>query len=186
MTTSATDVPGLALAAYAAYFDDAHPGAIDGPLRATVLPGGKSNITYDVTDGEHHWVVRRPPLGHVLATAHDMGREYRVISALSGTKVPVPRTWLLCQDPAVIGAPFYVMAKVQGTAYRTAAQLEAVGAERTRVMAPRMINTRADLHAVQPTAVGLADFGRPEGFLGRQVRRWKPRLGRPPLRDPPG
>src|SRR6201996_722238 len=139
MTTSETEVPGLDLAAYAAYFTHAHPGAITGPLRATVLPGGKSNITYDVTDGEHHWVVRRPPLGHVLATAHDMSREYRVISALSVTSVPVPEAIVLCQDPAVIGAPFYVMSKVAGTAYRTATQLEVVGAERTRVMATRMI-----------------------------------------------
>ena len=186
MTTSETDVPGLDLAAYAAYFSGAHPGAITGPLRATVLPGGKSNITYDVTDGDHHWVVRRPPLGHVLATAHDMTREYRVISALSGTKVPVPDTLLLCEDPAVTGAPFYVMSKVPGTAYRTAPQLEAVGAERTRIMATRMINTLADLHAVDPAAVGLADFGHPQGFLGRQVRRWKKQLDASRSRDLPG
>jgi aminoglycoside phosphotransferase (APT) family kinase protein len=186
MATSETKVPGLDLDAYAAYFETAHPGAIGGPLRAAVLPGGKSNITYDVTDGQHHWVVRRPPLGHVLATAHDMSREYRVISALSGTNVPVPDALLLCEDPSVIGAPFYVMSKVAGTAYRTAAQLEAVGAERTRVMATRMINTLADLHAVQPAAVGLAEFGRPEGFLGRQVRRWKQQLDASRSRDLPG
>jgi aminoglycoside phosphotransferase (APT) family kinase protein len=186
MSTSETEIPGLDLAAYAAYFEGVHPGAIDGPLSASVLPGGKSNITYDVTDGKHHWVVRRPPLGHVLATAHDMGREYRVISALSGTNVPVPDACLLCEDPSVIGAPFYVMSKVAGTAYRTAAQLEAVGAERTRVMATRMINTLADLHAVQPAAVGLAEFGRPEGFLGRQVRRWKQQLDASRSRDLPG
>lgn len=181
-----TDVPGLDLAAFAAYFSAACPGAVAGSLRASVLAGGKSNITYDVTDGDRHWVVRRPPLGHVLATAHDMGREYRVISALSGTNVPVPETYLLCEDAAVIGAPFYVMEKVAGTAYRTAAQLEAVGAERTRVMATRMINTLADLHAVQPDAVGLDGFGRPQGFLGRQVRRWKKQLDSSRSRDLPG
>src|ERR1700748_3950588 len=109
MTTSETDVPGLDPPASAAYFENAHPGAITGPLRATVLPGGRSNITYDVTDGEHHWVVRRPPLGHVLATAHDMGREYRVISALSATSVPVPEAILLCDVPAVVGVTFSVM-----------------------------------------------------------------------------
>src|ERR1700684_1268863 len=133
MTMSEKDGPGPGLAAVATYFGNARPGPVDGPPRASVLPGGKSNITYDVTDGEHHWVVRRPPLGHVLATAHDMGREYRVISALSAPNVPVPETRLLCQDPAVIGAPFYVMTKVAGTAYRTAAQLEAGGAGGTRV-----------------------------------------------------
>src|ERR1700749_4339686 len=186
LTTSETDVPGLDLTSYAAYVEDAQPGTIAGPLRATVLPGGRSNITYDVSDGEHHWVVRRPPLGHVLATAHDMTREYRVISALAGTKVPVPDTLLLCEDPGVTGAPFYVMSKVAGTAYRTAAQLGAVGAERTRIMATRMINTLADLHAVDPAAVGLADFGHPEGFLGRQVRRWKKQLDASRSRDLPG
>src|SRR6202161_3949149 len=185
MTMSEKDGPGPGLAAVATYFGNARPGPVDGPPRASVLPGGKSNITYDVTDGEHHWVLRRPPLGHVLATAHDMGREYRVISALAGTNVPVPETYVLCEDPAVIGAPFYVMAKVPGTAYRTAPQLEAVGVERTRVMATRMINTLADLPAVQPDAVGLGDFGRPEGFLGRQVRRWKKQLDSSRSRDPP-
>ena len=103
-----------------------------------------------------------------------------------GTKVPVPATYLLCADTGVIGAPFYVMEKVGGTAYRTAAQLEAVGAERTRLIAARMIGTLADLHAVDPGAVGLADFGRPQGFLGRQVRRWKKQLDASRSRDLPG
>jgi len=179
-------VPGLDLAAFAAYFTAAYPGTVRGPLRASVLAGGKSNITYEVTDGHGRWVVRRPPLGHVLATAHDMAREYRVISALAGTEVPVPATYLLCADPDVIGAPFYVMEKVSGTAYRTAAQLAAVGAERTRLIATRMIGTLADLHAVDPEAVGLAGFGRPQGFLGRQVRRWKKQLDASRSRDLPG
>jgi len=166
------DVPGLDLEAFGSYFTAASPGITNGPLRASVLAGGKSNITYEVTDGRDRWVVRRPPLGHVLATAHDMAREYRVISALAGTSVPVPRTFLLCEDTGVIGAPFYVMEKVAGTAYRSAAQLETIGAERTRAIAMRMIGTLADLHAVDPTAVGLADFGKPSGYLERQVRRW--------------
>ena len=180
------DVPGLDLEAFGSYFTAAYPGITSGPLRASVLAGGKSNITYEVTDGRDRWVVRRPPLGHVLATAHDMAREYRVISALAGTSVPVPRTFLLCKDTGVIGAPFYVMEKVAGTAYRSAAQLEAIGAERTRAIAMRMIGTLADLHAVDPDAVGLADFGRPQGFLARQVRRWKKQLDSSRSRDLPG
>ena len=180
------DVPGLDLAALGAYVAAANPGIISGPLRASVLAGGKSNITYEVTDGHRRWVVRRPPLGHVLATAHDMAREYRVISALAGTKVPVPATYLLCTDPAVIGAPFYVMEKVAGTAYRSAAQLETIGAARTRAIATRMMGTLADLHAVDPGPAGLADFGRPQGFLGRQVRRWKKQLDASRSRDLPG
>jgi aminoglycoside phosphotransferase (APT) family kinase protein len=185
-TGAGQDVPGLDLAALHAYFAAARPGAVRGPLRARVLAGGKSNLTYDVTDGHGHWVVRRPPLGHVLATAHDMAREYRVISALAGTEVPVPATYLLCEDPGVIGAPFYVMERVEGTAYRTAAQLRELGAQRTRVIAGRMVDTLAGLHAVDPAAVGLADFGRPQGFLARQVRRWKQQLDASRSRDLPG
>jgi len=83
-------VPGLDLARFAAWFDRACPGAVTGPLRARLLAGGRSNLTYEVSDGTRSWVVRRPPLGHVLATAHDMGREYWVMTALRGTEVPVP------------------------------------------------------------------------------------------------
>jgi aminoglycoside phosphotransferase (APT) family kinase protein len=117
-------------------------------------------------------VVRRPPLGHVLATAHDMAREYRVLSALATTPVPVPRTELLCEDTEVLGAPFYVMDFVEGLPYRTAEQLAAIGPERTRTLVHTLVDTLVTLHAVDPGAVGLADFGRPEGFLQRQLRRW--------------
>jgi aminoglycoside phosphotransferase (APT) family kinase protein len=99
-----------------------------------------------------------------------------VITALRDTGVPVPLTYALCADPSVIGAPFYVMSKVDGTPYRTADQMAEVGPARTRVIAERMVGTLAVLHAVIPAEVGLADFGRPEGFLARQVRRWKKQL----------
>jgi aminoglycoside phosphotransferase (APT) family kinase protein len=171
-----TDLPGLDVARFAAWFDDACPGEIRGPLRGRLIAGGKSNLTYAVTDGTRSWVVRRPPLGHVLATAHDMGREYRVITALSNTEVPVPVTYDLCTDPDVIGAPFYVMSLVDGIPYRTAAELAAVGIARTKAIGEHLIATLAALHAVVPQEVGLADFGRPEGFLARQVHRWKKQL----------
>ena len=170
------DLPGLDLARFAAWFDRARPGEIGGPLRGELIAGGRSNLTYEVSDGSRSWVVRRPPLGHVLATAHDMAREYRVTSALHGTSVPVPPNYALCTDPDVIGAPFYVMAKVGGIPYRTADQLEVLGPARARVIAEHMIATLARLHAVVPGEVGLADFGRPDGFLARQVRRWKKQL----------
>jgi aminoglycoside phosphotransferase (APT) family kinase protein len=171
-----TDLPGLDLVRFATWFDDVSPGEIGGPVRGRLISGGRSNLTYEVSDGTRTWVVRRPPLGHVLATAHDMGREYRVITALRDTDVPVPLTYALCTDPDVLGAPFYVMSKVDGVPYRTADQLAEVGPIRARAIAEHMIGTLAVLHAVPPAEVGLADFGRPEGFLARQVRRWKQQL----------
>jgi aminoglycoside phosphotransferase (APT) family kinase protein len=180
------ETPGLDLADLRAYLDRERPGMVAGELSARLIAGGRSNLTYDVTDGHSAWVVRRPPLGHVLATAHDMGREHRVISALEDTAVPVPRTYLLCEDDAVLGAPFYVMEKVGGTPYRRAAQLEAIGAERTRDLCLRMVDVLATLHDVDPAAVGLGDFGRPEGFLARQVRRWKKQLDSSYSRELPG
>jgi len=181
-----TDLPGLDLARFAAWFDEACPGEIGGPLRGQRIAGGRSNLTYEVSDGNRDWMVRRPPLGHVLATAHDMGREYRVISALRDTSVPVPLAYALCTDPGVIGAPFYVMSKVDGIVYRTADQIAEVGPARTQAIAERMIDTLAVLHAVVPAEVGLADFGRPEGFLARQVRRWKKQLDASRSRPIPG
>ncbi|MCX6413680.1 MAG: phosphotransferase family protein, partial [Actinobacteria bacterium] len=146
----------------------------------------KSNITYRVSDGVGRWVVRRPPLGHVLATAHDMVREHRVISALSPTSVPVPTTLALCADPTVIGAPFYVMQLMPGTPYRQAHELAALGPERARAISNRLVEVLADLHAVSPAEVGLTDFGRPEGFLARQVQRWKKQLDASKSRTLPG
>jgi aminoglycoside phosphotransferase (APT) family kinase protein len=170
------NLPGLDLARFADWFTDACPGEIGGVLDGELISGGRSNLTYRVSDGVRSWVVRRPPLGHVLATAHDMGREYQVITALRDTSVPVPLTYALCTDPDVLGAPFYVMQEVDGTPYRTVEQLAALGPVRTRAVAERMVDTLAQLHAVVPADVGLAEFGRPEGFVARQVRRWKRQL----------
>src|SRR6266542_6776821 len=97
-------LPGLDLARLRSYLDRTRPGLLRGPLSGQLIGGGRSNLTYRVTDGTSRWVVRRPPLGHVLPTAHDMAREHRVISALASTEVPVPRTVLLCEEPTVIGA----------------------------------------------------------------------------------
>ena len=181
--TGAVDPPGLDLTRFETFFESVRPGAVTAPLRAEVIAGGKSNLTYEVTDGEHRWIVRRPPLGHVLATAHDMAREYRVMTALQPTDVPVPATYALCEDPDVLGAPFYVMERVEGTPYRLASQLEPLGAERTATISARMVDTLAALHRVDPGEVGLDGFGRPEGFLARQVRRWKKQLDSSRSRD---
>jgi aminoglycoside phosphotransferase (APT) family kinase protein len=167
---------GLDLEGFGRWLADAAPGLLEGPLTGEVIAGGRSNLTYRVTDGPHTVVVRRPPLGHVLATAHDMAREYRVISALADTPVPVPRAYTLCEDSDVVGAPFYVMGHVAGTPYRTASELEALGARRTHALGERMVDTLADLHRVDPESGGLGAFGRPDGVLARQVRRWGQQL----------
>ncbi|MEU6501593.1 MULTISPECIES: phosphotransferase family protein [Streptomyces] len=168
--------PGLDPESLRARLDRERPGLVSGPLEARLIEGGRSNLTYVVGDGTGQWVVRRPPLGHVLATAHDMAREYRVISGLHPTAVPVPEPLLLCEDDTVLGAPFYVMEYVEGVPYRTAEQLAPLGPERTRAAVLGLVDTLVDLHAVDPGAVGLGDFGRPEGFLERQLRRWGKQL----------
>lgn len=168
-------VPGLDLARFTTWLARARPDLaadLTGPVAATVVAGGKSNLTYELVAGSRRWVVRRAPLGHVLATAHDMAREYRVMTALADTAVPVPETIALCEDTEVTGAIAYVMEHVAGTPYRNAAQLAPLGADRVRGIAEGLVDTLVDLHRVDPGAVGLADFGRPDGFLARQVRRW--------------
>ena len=179
MTKSQADPPGLDLGRLSEYIDS-------GGLSATIFAGGRSNLTYAVTDGTNRWVLRRPPLGHVLPTAHDMAREHRVLDALSRAGFPVPRPVLLCTDPEPIGAPFYLMEYVDGTIYRDATALAALGPDAVRELVLSLIDTLADLHALDPAAIGLADFGRPEGFNERQVRRWKKQLDASRSRDLPG
>lgn len=179
-------IAGLDPGALAAYLAAHRPDLAPGPLSASLLPGGRSNLTYLVRSGPLEYVLRRPPLGHVLATAHDMGREFRVISALAPTAVPVPRALLLCPDPQVLGAPFYLMSRVPGVVYRTRTQTDELTVARRERLAYAMTDTLADLHLVDPAGVGLADLGRPGGYLARQVRRWAQQLDRSRSRDLPG
>ncbi|MDH2416124.1 phosphotransferase family protein [Nocardioides sp. CER19] len=184
--TEKKQLPGLDLERLTDWIAEAAPNlASERPLEASLVAGGRSNLTYSVTDGSRHWILRRPPLGHVLATAHDMGREYRVLSALQDTAVPVPQTYALCTDTAVLGAPFYLMEQVAGTPYRTRDELATLGADRTRRITERLVDTLAALHAVDPAAVGLSDFGKTDGFLARQVGRWKKQLDASYTRDLP-
>jgi aminoglycoside phosphotransferase (APT) family kinase protein len=182
-----SELPGADLPVLAAWLHEHHAGAIEGDLTGTLVPGGKSNLTYIIRDGAgHELVLRRPPLGHVLATAHDMGRESRVIAALAGSAVPVPRVVAVCADDSVLGAPFYVMTKASGLAYRTKEELDELGAERTEAIIESLMTVLADLHSIDPGSVGLGDFGRPEGFLTRQVRRWRMQFDASRSRDLPG
>ncbi len=178
--------PGLDLDRLRQYLERFRPGLLAGPLTGRRIEGGRSNLTYEITDGAGNWIVRRPPLGHVLATAHDMAREHRVITALDGTPVPVPRTMLLCEDEEPLGAPFYVMEFVPGTPYRSARQLAPLGPVRTRAVVLELVDTLVALHAVDPDSVGLGGFGRPEGFLERQLRRWGKQLDASRSRELPG
>jgi aminoglycoside phosphotransferase (APT) family kinase protein len=166
------ELPGVDLGALAAWLDAERPGLRRGELTGERIAGGKSNLTYRITDGVTSWALRRPPLAHVLPTAHDMVREHRVIKALDGTAVPVPHAVACSADPAVLGAPFYLMEFVDGVVLDRPEVLRELEPAAARRACELLMDTLADLHEVDPAAVGLADFGRPAGFLTRQVRRW--------------
>jgi aminoglycoside phosphotransferase (APT) family kinase protein len=178
-------VAGLDLVALADHLEPLLPGGLHGPLRAELVAGGRSNLTYFLDDGRRSWVLRRPPLGHVLETAHDMAREARVIAALADTPVPVPQVISACTDREVLGVPFFVMERVHGTVLRTQEQMAAVPPDVANILGRGLIDVLADLHQVSPAAVGLTDFGRPEGFAARQVRRWTTQLQSSRSRDVP-
>ncbi|MEV7732957.1 phosphotransferase family protein [Streptomyces sp. NPDC088921] len=172
MTASEAAVIGVDVPALQRYFDH-HVPDCTGPLRIRLLQGGRSNLTYEVTDGTHRWVLRRPPLGVLTPTAHDMDREYRVVAALAGTGVPVARAVLSCRDPEVIGAPFCVVDFVEGTVLRDGDDAAVLPPDDARQAADALVDALVALHSVDASAVGLGDFGRPDGYLERQVRRWR-------------
>lgn len=145
------------------------------PFAFVPVPGGSSNPTFYVTDAAGACLVlRRPPAGGVLPSAHDMGREFRVLSALHRACFPVPEPVAFCQQSDVIGAPFYVMRCVQGLVLRNLADVESLlEPSARRTAAADLVATLARLHALDPDAIGLGDFGRREGYLARQLRRWR-------------
>ena len=154
------------------FFAEHVPGG-DAPLRFELLGGGRSNVTYLVRGGGREWVLRRPPLGHVLPTAHDMAREYRVLAALADTDVPVPRPFALCEDPSVNDAPFYVMEYCPGVVVEfDLPDGFAESEQERRRISLALVDTLVRLHAIDFEALGLGGFGRPAGYLERQVRRW--------------
>jgi aminoglycoside phosphotransferase (APT) family kinase protein len=150
-----------------------HVADANGTIDVTQIAGGSSNLTFKVTDGKHEWVLRRPPLRHVLATAHDMGREHRVQSALEATDVPVAAQVAACDDESVIGAPFYMMEWLDGVVYDDVDATAGLTEEQGRAASFELVDVLARLHAVDHEAVGLGGFGRPAGYLARQVARWQ-------------
>jgi aminoglycoside phosphotransferase (APT) family kinase protein len=184
--TLMNDLPGLDVARLQSYLQRERPGLLGSKVSAELFDGGRSNLTYALTDGETEIVLRRPPLGHVLATAHDMGREYRMQRGLARSAVPVPRTVLMCDDPAIIGAPFYLMELVHGTVYRSSEDTSRLTADDRWALADQLVDVLVELHAVDPVSTGLADLGRPDGYLERQVRRWGKQLDQSRSRDLPG
>jgi aminoglycoside phosphotransferase (APT) family kinase protein len=163
-------VQGLDLPKLQAYVDEHVPGT--GTLSAELLHGGRSNLTYRITDGSSTWVLRRPPLGDLTPSAHDMKREYTVVAALYGHGVPVAKPIAQSDDPAVLGAPFAIVEFVPGRTIRSAVELDALSDAEVHDCAFALVDALAALHGVDPESVGLGSFGKPQGYLGRQVRRW--------------
>ena len=152
---------------------EAHVEGLRPPLEFSLIAGGHSNLTYAVTDATGaRWVLRRPPLGHVLESAHDVGREHRIISALADTAVPVAPTAGLCRDVEINEAPFYVMRFVDGLVLHDAEHARGLPEGERARLGEHVVDVLADLHAIDPDDVGLGDLGRKEAYLERQLKRW--------------
>lgn len=146
--------------------------SLDGDLRAELISGGKSNLTYAIFDDSSRWVLRRPPTAGLTPSAHDVAREFRITSALQGTDVPVAATVALCEDDSVMGAPFTVVQHVRGQVIRTKSDLEALTDHDIESCADELVRVLGALHNVDYAAVGLGEFGRPDGYVARQVKLW--------------
>ncbi len=168
-----SDVPGINVPAVTDWLRARVPGAV-GPFTFDAIAGGHSNLTYRVTGNDGtRFVLRRPPLGHVLASAHDMGREHRIISGLQSSAVPVAPALGFCDDPAVNDSPFYVMGFVDGHVIRDQATAEAVLSPAARRTASEsIVDTMAAIHSVDLVAAGLDTLGKHEGYIARQLKRW--------------
>lgn len=176
--------PGLDLDRLLPWFRE-HVAPVD-EMSARVIGHGRSNITYRLQSGDNSWVLRRPPLSHVQATAHDMSREYTVISALHPTGFPVPRPYELCLDESVIGSNFYIMEYVDGLVPVDSIEVAKRFSEpQRRKIGEELVDVLVRLHSVVPADVGLEGFGKPQGYLERQVRRFSGQLDEIRYRETP-
>ena len=165
----------------------ANVAGVEPPLAYERIAGGRSNLTFGVTDAAgRRWALRRPPLGKRLGSAHDMSREHRVIAGLQETPVPVPPLAGLCEDEAVNGAPFFVMDFVDGPVLRTRPDAEgAFDAVERHELGLRVVDTLVDLHAVDPDAVGLGELGKKQAYVARQLHRWSGQWEKSKTREVP-
>jgi aminoglycoside phosphotransferase (APT) family kinase protein len=164
---------GIDEAGVTAWFQ-AHIADVTPPIDFELIAGGRSNLTFGGRDGaSRRYVLRRPPTGPLLPTAHDMSREHRIISAMGPAGIPVPPALGYCADPEVTGAPFYVMGFVEGHILRTEPDVEGVfDLDARRRMSEDLVDTLAAIHALDPDAIGLGDLSRKEGYIARQLKRW--------------
>ncbi len=169
-----------------AWFEEHVPG-VKPPLAFERISGGHSNLTYAVADAVGgRWALRRPPLGRRLASAHDMAREHRIISALQETEVPVPPIVGLCQDESVNGAPFYVMEFVDGPILRSRKEAEQSFDEAQRgPIGERVVDTLVSIHGIDPDAVGLGELGKRRDYVARQLHRWQGQWDKSKTRELP-
>src|SRR3954471_13370308 len=170
---TAESMDGIDRPGVEAWFEANVPG-VELPLSFDRISGGRSNMTFGVRDAAGHaWALRRPPLGKRLGSAHDMGREHRVIAALQDTPVPVPPVIGLCEDESVNEAPFYVMGFVDGPILRSAEEAKQFDEDERRAIGERVVDTLVAIHEVDPDAVGLGELGRKEAYVERQLKRWQ-------------
>ncbi len=169
---SDSSIEGIDEAGVASWFAAQIAGAVP-PFRYELIAGGHSNLTFRVQDDNGNlYVLRRPPLGQVLATAHDMEREHRVVSAVGQTAVPVPATLGVCEDVEVNGAPFYVMAYVEGAVLHSDIEAALITPKDRMNLSREVVEVLAELHSVEPDEIGLGDLAKREEYLSRQLRRW--------------
>ncbi len=169
---------GINYEAVSRFFAENVPGG-DAPLTFSFISGGRSNLTYKATNANGVWVLRRPPLGHVLPTAHDMAREFRVLSGMARADFPAPVPVALCEDTSVNDYPFYVMHYCEGVIIAEALPAGFAEDDATRrEIGHGLVETLVRLHAIDYNAVGLGEFGRPDGYLERQLRRWSEQWAR--------
>src|SRR5262245_58502232 len=153
-----------------------HLAGFEGPVTIEQFPSGHSNLTYFVRAGDRELVLRRPPFGSKVKSAHDMSREFRILSRLGKVYPPAPRALAYCEDPEVLGAPFYLMQRIRGIILRRGIPTGLdLGPEIMRKLCESFIDNLATLHALDFRAAGLGDLGKPEGYNARQVKGWTKR-----------